>query len=61
MGSDPDAVVDPNLKLNGADNVWVADASIFPDLISGNTNAACMMIGAKLAIALSQPAAVRAA
>lgn len=53
MGSDPDAVVAPDLKLNGADNVWIADASIFPDLISGNTNAACMMIGSKLALQLS--------
>lgn len=49
MGSDPSAVVSPDLKLNGADNIWIADASIFPDLISGNTNAACMMIGTKLA------------
>ena len=49
MGSDPHAVVAPDLKLNGADNVWIADASIFPDLISGNTNAVCMMIGTKLA------------
>jgi len=53
MGSDPDAVVSPDLKLKGAENVWVADASIFPDLISGNTNAACMMIGLKLALDLS--------
>ena len=49
MGSDPGAVVAPDLKLKGAANIWVADASIFPDLISGNTNAACMMIGTKLA------------
>jgi choline dehydrogenase-like flavoprotein len=48
MGSDPGAVVSPQLKLNGAKNVWIADASAFPDLISGNTNAACMMIGMKL-------------
>lgn len=49
MGSDADAVVAPDLRLNGSDNVWIADASIFPDLISGNTNAACMMIGTRLA------------
>jgi len=53
MGSDAQAVVSPELKLNGAANVWLADASIFPDLISGNTNAACMMIGLKLAAALA--------
>jgi len=56
MGSDPDAVVAPDLKLNGARNVWVADASIFPDLISGNTNAACMMVGLKLGRALADAA-----
>ena len=49
MGSDPGAVVAPDLKLKGAANIWLGDASIFPDLISGNTNAACMMIGTKLA------------
>lgn len=53
MGSDPDAVVTPDLKLRGVENIWVADASIFPDLISGNTNAACMMIGTKLASQLA--------
>jgi choline dehydrogenase len=53
MGGDPQAVVSPDLKLNGSPNVWLADASIFPDLISGNTNAACMMIGMKLALALA--------
>lgn len=53
MGSDSQAVVSPDLKLNGAANVWLADASIFPDLISGNTNAACMMIGLKLALSLA--------
>ncbi|WP_129780814.1 GMC family oxidoreductase [Peristeroidobacter soli] len=53
MGSDAQAVVSPDLKLNGATNVWLADASIFPELISGNTNAACMMIGMKLAWALA--------
>jgi choline dehydrogenase len=49
MGSDADAVVAPDLKLRGMDNLWIADASIMPDLISGNTNGACMMIGEKLA------------
>lgn len=62
MGSDAQAVVSPDLKLNGATNVWLADASIFPDMISGNTNAVCMMIGMKLALALAgaRPAAVAA-
>lgn len=48
MGTGVDAVVDPQLRVRGIENLWVADASIMPDLISGNTNAACMMIGAKL-------------
>jgi choline dehydrogenase-like flavoprotein len=61
MGSDPDAVVSSDLKLKGADNVWIADASIFPDLISGNTNAACMMIGLKLAHALAEAPITKAA
>jgi choline dehydrogenase len=41
-------VVDANLRVHGVENLWVADASIMPDLIGGNTNAACMMIGMKL-------------
>ena len=48
MGLDAQAVVDPQLRVHGTQNLWVADASVMPDLISGNTNAVCMMIGAKL-------------
>ena len=48
MGIDGEAVVTPELQVRGIDNLWVADASIMPDLISGNTNAVCMMIGEKL-------------
>lgn len=54
MGVDEDAVVTPDLKLRGIDNLWIADASIMPDLISGNTNAACMMIGEKLGRQLAE-------
>jgi choline dehydrogenase len=42
------AVVDPELRVRGTENLWIGDASIMPDPISANTNAACMMIGAKL-------------
>jgi choline dehydrogenase len=48
MGPDATAVVNPRLEVRGCGNLWIADASIMPDLIGGNTNAASMMIGMKL-------------
>jgi choline dehydrogenase-like flavoprotein len=42
-------VVDTELRVKGIGNLRVADASIFPDIISGNTNAACIMVGEKTA------------
>jgi choline dehydrogenase len=54
MGRDGDSVVGPDLRVHGTSNLWVADASIMPDLTSGNTNAVCMMIGAKLGKQLAQ-------
>lgn len=42
-------VVDPGLKVIGIDGLRVADASVFPDIISGNTNAASIMVGEKAA------------
>lgn len=47
MGSDQDAVVDPKLRVQGVQGLRVVDASVMPDLISGNTNAASIMIGEK--------------
>jgi choline dehydrogenase len=49
MGSDPDAVVDPELRVHGVEGLRVADASIMPFVTSGNTNAPTMMIGARCA------------
>jgi choline dehydrogenase len=47
MGSGPDAVVAPDLKLRGVTGVRIADGSIMPNLVSGNCNAAIIMIGEK--------------
>jgi choline dehydrogenase len=49
MGVDPMAVVDPQLRIVGIEGLRVADASVMPTVISGNTNAATIMIGEKLA------------
>ena len=47
MGADDDAVVDPRLRVRGVDGLWIADCSIMPSIISGNTNLPAIMIGAK--------------
>jgi len=55
MGSDPMAVVDAELRVHGIEGLRVADASIMPTVVSGNTNAATIMIGEKLADMVRQP------
>ncbi len=44
MGSDDRAVVDGHLRVNGVDNLRVIDASIMPNIVSGNTNAPTMAL-----------------
>jgi choline dehydrogenase len=49
MGREVDAVVDPQLRVHGVERLRVADASIMPAIVAGNTNAPSIMIGEKCA------------
>jgi choline dehydrogenase len=49
MGADSGAVTDPSLRVNGTEALWIADCSVMPQLVSGNTNAPTMMIADRAA------------
>ena len=55
MGTGPDAVVDPDLRVHGLTGVRVADASVMPRIVPVNTNATTIMIGEKAADLIRRP------
>jgi len=58
MGQDDMAVVDDRLRVRGLENLWVADASIFPTIPAGNINASCVMVGEKASAMILQDSRV---
>jgi choline dehydrogenase len=57
MGNDMMAVLDPQLRVSGIEGLRVADASVFPAIIGGNTNAVVVMVAEKAAdMLLGRPA-----
>ena len=49
MGADDQSVCDPQLRVRGVSGLRVVDTSIFPTLVSGNTNAPAMAVGLRAA------------
>ena len=59
MGSDPLAVVDPELRVQGIDHLRIADASVIPQLPSGHTNWPTVMIAERAADFVARARATR--